>query len=100
VKLFAAVVDEVASIASAQGVDLAGDIAVAKDALRQGAAIDGSRVASIRPSMLQDIEQGRPMEVEAILGQLQAFARDSHVASPALDVLVPLLRGLNMAVSA
>ncbi len=32
-----------------------------------------------KPSMLQDAEAGRPMEVEAIVGQLQAFGREQGV---------------------
>jgi len=39
--------------------------------------------------------QGRPVEVEAHLGQLQAFASTTGVAVPAIDMLLPLLRGLD-----
>ncbi|PTM51397.1 ketopantoate reductase family protein [Phreatobacter oligotrophus] len=52
-----------------------------------------------KPSMLQDAEAGRPMEVEAIVGQLQAFGRDHGVPTPAIDVVLPLLRALDAAVS-
>lgn len=52
-----------------------------------------------KPSMLQDAEAGRPMEVEAIVGQLQAFGREHGVGTPAMDVVLPLLRALNAAVS-
>lgn len=48
-----------------------------------------------KPSMLQDVIQGRPVEVEALLGQVQAFARERGVAAPTLDVILPLLRGLD-----
>lgn len=48
-----------------------------------------------RPSMLQDVLQGRRIEVEALLGQVQAFARDARVAVPTIDVIIPLLRGLD-----
>lgn len=48
-----------------------------------------------RPSMLQDVALGRSLEVEAILGQVQAFAREKTVATPAIDVILPLLRGLD-----
>lgn len=51
--------------------------------------------SGIRPSMLQDIASGRPMEVEAILGQLQAFGQDAGIPTPVLDMLVALARGLN-----
>ncbi len=48
-----------------------------------------------RPSMLQDVLKGRPMEVEALLGQIQAFAREQKIAVPTIDVILPLLRGLD-----
>lgn len=52
-----------------------------------------------KPSMLQDVEAGRPMEVEAIVGQLQAFGRENDVPTPAIDVVLPLLRALDAAIS-
>ncbi|WP_439574194.1 ketopantoate reductase family protein [Phreatobacter sp.] len=52
-----------------------------------------------KPSMLQDAEAGRPMEVEAIVGQLQAFGRENEIPTPAIDGVLPLLRALDAAVS-
>ena len=40
--------------------------------------------------MLQDYARGRPMEIEAQLMAPLALARAANVATPALDVLVPL----------
>jgi 2-dehydropantoate 2-reductase len=45
--------------------------------------------------MLQDVLQKRPMEVEALLGQIQAFARELTISTPNVDVILPLLRGLD-----
>jgi 2-dehydropantoate 2-reductase len=45
--------------------------------------------------MLQDVQKSRAIEVEALLGQVQAFARELTVATPAIDVILPLLRGLD-----
>ena len=45
--------------------------------------------------MQQDVMLGRRMEVEAVLGQVQAFAREKSVAVPTIDVIVPLLRALD-----
>lgn len=47
--------------------------------------------ASIKPSMLQDLERGRPMEVETQLTIVQDLARQRGVATPVLDILLPLL---------
>lgn len=48
-----------------------------------------------RTSMLQDVLQGRAMEVEALLGQTQAYAREHGVAVPTIDMILPLLRALD-----
>jgi 2-dehydropantoate 2-reductase len=94
-RLYEALVDEVAAVANAHGVDLSARVATAKAAPRLGGAVDGSAPPAVRPSMLQDIELGRAMEVEPILGQLLAFAQASATPTPVLAMLVPLLRGLN-----
>jgi 2-dehydropantoate 2-reductase len=44
---------------------------------------------------LQDVLQGRAMEVEALLGQTQAYARERNVPVPTIDVILPLLRALD-----
>jgi 2-dehydropantoate 2-reductase len=43
-----------------------------------------------KPSMLQDYELGRPMEVEAILAAPCAFARSAGVQAPALEALTAI----------
>jgi 2-dehydropantoate 2-reductase len=84
-----ALIDEVLQIAAAHGKPIAAEAAAAHSALRDGAALRG-----LRPSMLQDVLAGRPIEVEAIAGQVQQLARESATPCPALDAVVPLLRGL------
>lgn len=53
-----------------------------------------------RTSMLQDVLAGRPLEVEALVGQTQAFAREAGVPVPCIDAIVPLLRGLDRSLRA
>lgn len=36
--------------------------------------------------MLQDLESGRPLEIDATLLALQAFARHAGIATPQLDL--------------
>jgi 2-dehydropantoate 2-reductase len=86
---------EIAAIAAAGGVDLLDQVQIAKEAPKLGASIGGSSVTGMRPSMLQDALSGRAMEVEAILGQVQEFARATGTPCPVLDVLLPLAPGLN-----
>ncbi len=53
-----------------------------------------------RPSMLQDVLHGRPIEVEALLGQVEAFAQEKKVPVPTIGVILPLLRGLDRSLRA
>ena len=43
-----------------------------------------------RPSILQDYDLGRPMEIEAIVRAPLAFARSAGVATPTLDAIEAL----------
>ncbi len=45
---------------------------------------------SQKPSMLQDLERGRPMEIDTMLAVVRDFARQAGVATPTLDVVVAL----------
>lgn len=100
VALCHAVIDEVAAVAAAHGADVSAHVAAAKAAPEQGGAVQGSAAGTpIRPSMLQDVLSGRPMELDPILGQVQAFARQAGLPCPAMDMLLPLLRGLERSAS-
>lgn len=61
-----------------------------------GVGAVGGQVAA-RLSMLQDVLQGRPIEVEVHLGQTRAFAREKGIAVPTIDTLLALLRGRDRA---
>ncbi|KAL4951936.1 ketopantoate reductase PanE/ApbA C terminal-domain-containing protein [Aspergillus filifer] len=45
-----------------------------------------------KPSMLLDLENGRPMELDVILGNALARAKDLRVDTPVLEVVLKLLR--------
>lgn len=49
-----------------------------------------ARLGAFRPSMLQDIEAGRPIELEALLGAPREIAARAGVLTPALDLLYAL----------
>ena len=51
------------------------------------AGAQGSGASAHKPSMLQDYERGRPMEVDAILAVPCAFARSAGVAAPTLEAV-------------
>jgi 2-dehydropantoate 2-reductase len=83
-KLAARLGDEVRAIARAHGVDPEG-------APNRPSGGQSSGLIAHKPSMLQDYERGRPMEVEAQLASTLAFARVANVAVPALETVVPLI---------
>lgn len=86
-KIAANIMKETLDVAAELGSDLRGEIDV-EAAARRGRP-------GQRPSMLQDALAGRAMECEALLGQTQAFARELGINTPAIDVILPLLRGLD-----
>lgn len=75
---------EARAIALAHGVDP--DLAPARPGGGQS-----SGAISHKPSLLQDYERNRAMEVEALLAAPLAFARAAGVAAPTLETLVPLV---------
>jgi 2-dehydropantoate 2-reductase len=81
-------IDETLAVAAAMGSDLRGEVDP-----RTIVKPNGGRQA--RPSMLQDVDAGRPLEVDSILGQIAAFAREAKVPTPKIDVVLPLLAGLD-----
>lgn len=75
---------EARAIALAHGVDP--DLAPARPGGGQS-----SGAITHKPSLLQDYERNRAMEVEALLAAPLAFARAAGVAVPTLETLVPLV---------
>ncbi|MGH8668018.1 MAG: ketopantoate reductase family protein [Burkholderiales bacterium] len=74
---------EARAIAAALGVDI-------DKAPTRPSGGHASGAVGHKPSMLQDYEKGRPMEVEAQLMAPLALARAAGVATPTLDMLIPL----------
>ncbi|HEX2332791.1 MAG TPA: 2-dehydropantoate 2-reductase [Burkholderiales bacterium] len=75
---------EARAIAAAHGVD-------PERAPTRPSGGQSSGAISHKPSMLQDYERGRPMEIEALLVAPLAFARVAGVAAPTLEAVVPLV---------
>jgi 2-dehydropantoate 2-reductase len=85
----AGLIRETLSVAAALGWDVRSEVNVA-DLTKRSDSRGGPR-----SSTLQDVLLGRPLEVEALVGQTQAFAREAHVPVPTIDIIVPLLRALD-----
>jgi 2-dehydropantoate 2-reductase len=77
---------EVAAVAHAAGVRLE----VSVERRLQGAG----RVPDHRTSMLQDVESGRPLEVDALVGSVVELGGQLGVPTPALSAVYRLTRQL------
>lgn len=89
-RISAGVMRETLEVAAALGWELRTEIDVEQATKR------ADHQPRFRSSMLQDVLAGRPIEVEGLVGQTQAFAREAGVPVPTIDVIVPLVRALDM----
>ncbi len=88
-RVAAGLITETMNVGAALGHDIRSHVNV--EAMTTRAELKGGP----RTSMLQDVLQNRAMEVEALLGQTQAYAREHRVPVPTIDVVLPLLRALD-----
>ncbi|MBL3553954.1 2-dehydropantoate 2-reductase [Rhodovulum sulfidophilum] len=51
----------------------------------------GAAVGSHRTSMLQDLDLGRPMEIDALVGSVQELGRITGTPTPAIDTVLALV---------
>jgi 2-dehydropantoate 2-reductase len=52
----------------------------------------GRKVGGAKPSMLQDIEKGRPLEIDAIVASVVELGRRVGVATPSIENVAALIR--------
>lgn len=52
----------------------------------------GAAVGAHRTSMLQDLEAGRPMEIDALVGSVAELGRLTGMPTPAIDTVLALVR--------
>lgn len=76
------IVEEVLAVAHAAGSAPVLDIA---------ARLDPAKAPDHKPSLLQDLEQGRPMEVDVIVTAVRELARALEVSTPTFKVVGTLL---------
>jgi 2-dehydropantoate 2-reductase len=79
----AQILKEAIAVAAAMGITLDMDIP---------AIAETNRGLAHRPSILQDLTAGRPMEIEALYGVPLEMARMAGVPTPMLDILVALIK--------
>ena len=52
----------------------------------------GAAVGAHRTSMLQDLDAGRPMEIDALVGSVQELGRITDTPTPAIDTVLALVQ--------
>lgn len=52
----------------------------------------GAAVGAHRTSMLQDLDAGRPMEIDALVGSVQELGRVTNTATPTIDTVLALIK--------
>jgi 2-dehydropantoate 2-reductase len=52
----------------------------------------GAAVGAHRTSMLQDLDQKRPLEIDALVASVQELGRVTDVATPTIDIVLGLIR--------
>ncbi|MBI0534088.1 2-dehydropantoate 2-reductase [Roseomonas sp. KE2513] len=82
---------EAARAGLAEGVAIARGLGIELD-VDPAARVEASRSTVHKPSILQDMEAGKAIEIEAMLLQPLALARMAGVPTPVLDLVVGLAR--------
>ena len=52
----------------------------------------GAAVGAHRTSMLQDLDAGRPMEIDALVGSVQELGRITDTPTPTIDTVLALIQ--------
>jgi len=84
--------DEAAKVAAAEGHDL--DVAEAREVLMKLVDTTGGGTGTSKSSMREDIIRRRQTEIDTIHGAVAALGRKHGIATPTIDTLVALVKGL------
>ncbi len=85
-------VDEAAAVAKAEGVAL--DVTEARSVLMKLVDTTGGGTGTSKSSMREDIIRKRHTEIDTIHGAVAALGRKHGIATPTIDALVALVKGL------
>lgn len=95
-ELVHAVMKEIASVACSAGY---GDVIDQSVVDRQFRRSIERPYPGVQPSMMTDVLERRPLEVESIMGEVVRIAQENEMATPMLITLYVLLQGLDRALS-
>ncbi|HEY2106958.1 MAG TPA: 2-dehydropantoate 2-reductase [Candidatus Binataceae bacterium] len=84
--LIRSLMEEVRAVAAADGVELSGE------RVAQVLAHSSRNLRPVRTSTLQDLQRGKPLEVEALIGVVVRTARDHGIKAPISETIYALMR--------
>jgi 2-dehydropantoate 2-reductase len=84
--LIRTLMEEVRAAAAADGVELSGE------RIAQVMAHSNKNLRPLRTSTLQDLQRGKPLEVEALIGVVVRIARRHGIKAPASETIYALMR--------
>ncbi len=87
--LIRSLMEEVRAAAAADGVQLSGE------RIAQVLAHSNRNLRPLRTSTLQDLQRGKPLEVEALIGVVVRIARRHAIKTPASEAIYALMRLLD-----
>jgi 2-dehydropantoate 2-reductase len=85
-------VDEAAAVAAQEGVAL--DVVEAREVLMKLVDTSGGGTGNSKSSMREDIIRRRRTEIDTIHGSVARLARQHKVATPTIDTMVAMVKGL------
>ncbi len=87
VKVCEEVIKEIFAVAQAKGVDLN------LDEVLEASFVLAKKLGEFKPSTLEDVEKGKPIELDAFTGQVIKYGQECELETPRNEVLYGLLAG-------
>jgi 2-dehydropantoate 2-reductase len=75
-----------------EAVAIGGQIGLHLDMTAEARVDLGAELGDFKPSILQDLEKGRPMEIDALIGVVAELGRLADVPTPTIDIVLALQR--------
>lgn len=75
-----------------EAVTIGGRIGLHMDMSAQARVDLGAELGDFKPSILQDLEKGRPMEIDALIGVVAELGRIMDIPTPTIDTVLALQR--------